>query len=139
MYSFHLDQVNSQIYFEKVRKLFYEVLSDVMPDDSLNLIIDGICENKYEDKSLEFQYINDFGEDKINKCLECGLYTKSIANKTMQCKRCRSLKSENLKGSELGHIFKFSTNFCKSLQNQTSIKLIAIFLAKYFFTEIIYS
>ncbi|MDD2516033.1 MAG: His/Gly/Thr/Pro-type tRNA ligase C-terminal domain-containing protein [Candidatus Gracilibacteria bacterium] len=110
LYSFHKNQEELDIYFEKAHGAYNRIFDRLgIGKDTLYTFASGGVFSKY---SYEFQTILEIGEDNVYVCEKCGqAHNNEIVEETFKCVECGSNEYKIIKTSETGNIFKLSTKF----------------------------
>lgn len=110
LYSFHMDQKDLDLYYEKVKKAYFKVFDRLGIGDRTYLVYaSGGTFCRY---SHEFQTLCATGEDEIYLCPKCKIgVNKEIIDEQKVCPECKGKKFEKKKTIEVGNIFKLGTRF----------------------------
>lgn len=112
LYSFHTSQEDLDIYYEKVKKAYFNVYNRLgLGDITYLTYASGGAFSKY---SHEFQTITEAGEDLIYVCPKCKVaINKEIIDEQKNCPECGSSYLEEKRAVEVGNIFKLGNKFSK--------------------------
>lgn len=111
MYSFHTSVEDLNAYYETVTGAYRKVFDRLGLGDRTHYTFSGggAFTKEY---SHEFQTINQWGEDTVYLCGDCGTgHNKEIWKDEMACLSCGTKNFTELKGSEVANIFKLGTRF----------------------------
>ena len=110
LYSFHANQADLDIYYEKAAKAYQVIFKECgIGKITYRTLASGGSFSKYSD---EFQTITDAGEDIIYICQNCGVaINKEIKVENPVCPKCKSSDFDEKKGIEVGNIFKLGTKY----------------------------
>ena len=110
LYSFHLEEEDLDVYYEKSKIAYFKIFDRVGLKDVTHLTYaSGGSFTKY---SHEFQAITPAGEDIIYVCSKCGLaINKEIKAEVSECPECKNANFIEEKAIEVGNIFKLMTRF----------------------------
>ncbi len=112
LYSFHKDEKDLDVYYEKVQKAYLKIFNRVGIGGKLTYLTyaSGGTFSKY---SHEFQTLTESGEDVIYVCDKCDVaVNKEIIEELKHaCPRCASKNLREEKGAEVGNIFKLKTKY----------------------------
>jgi prolyl-tRNA synthetase len=110
LYSFHRDEADLQLYYEKAKQAYLNVFKRCGLD-ALIVEASGGAFSKY---SHEFQVLTDAGEDIVFHCDACGYaQNREIAEVKAgdKCPKCKKGKIKENKAIEVGNIFMLKTRF----------------------------
>ncbi len=112
LYSFHADEKDLDSYYEKMKKVYANIFNRVgIGEKTYITFASGGSFSKY---SHEFQTESKTGEDTIYLCGKCRIaVNKEIINEQKVCPDCKKKNFKELKGIEVGNIFKLKTRFTK--------------------------
>ncbi len=110
LYSFHRDEADLDLYYEKVQAAYKRVFDRVgIGKDTVLTFASGGTFSKY---SHEFQTLIPTGEDVIFLCEKCHVaVNKEIIGEQPTCPSCKGRKLMETKGTEVGNIFKLKTKY----------------------------
>ena len=110
LYSFHANQEDLDVYYEKVAGIYMNIFKEVgIGEKTFRTSASGGSFSKYSD---EFQTITDAGEDIIYVCSKCNMaVNKEIKGETLNCPKCGANEFTEKKAVEVGNIFKLGKNF----------------------------
>lgn len=110
LYSFHADEKDLDLYYEKVKNAYWKIFERVgIKDKTYFTFASGGTFAKY---SHEFQTTTEAGEDIIYVCKKCALaINREIKNETLACLKCNGSEFEIKKAIEVGNIFKLKTKY----------------------------
>jgi len=114
LYSFHYDEKDLDIYYEKAKKAYFKIFKRCgLEKYTFLTLASGGAFSKY---SHEFQTITSYGEDEIYLCPKCkiAINKEIIKEEKYQCTKCKSKKLEIKKSIEVGNIFKLGDKFSKA-------------------------
>ncbi len=113
LYSFHVSQEDLDIYYEKVKQVYFNIYKRLgLGDITYLTYASGGAFSKY---SHEFQTICSAGEDIIYICQKCKTaINREIIEEQKDCPECGSNDFKEEKAIEVGNIFKLGTKFSKS-------------------------
>jgi len=114
LYSFHRDENDLDVYYNKVIKAYFQILKRCGLDKKTFLTFaSGGAFSKY---SHEFQTVALSGEDEIYFCKKCNLAVNKeiISEENYKCPKCKSKDLEVKKAIEVGNIFKLGERFSKA-------------------------
>jgi len=114
LYSFHGDENDLDVYYNKVIKAYFQILKRCGLDKKTFLTFaSGGAFSKY---SHEFQTVALSGEDEIYFCKKCNLAVNKeiISEENYKCPKCKSKDLEVKKAIEVGNIFKLGERFSKA-------------------------
>jgi len=114
MYSFSADQNSHDKFYEKMKKVYLRIFTQVgLGDKTYITFASGGTFSKY---SHEFQTISEAGEDTIYICDKCKLaVNKELIKEQNTCPECGNEKLREEKGIEVGNIFNLGTKFSDAL------------------------
>jgi len=111
LYSFHADEKDAEIYYEKVKKAYHKIFKKLGLKSILTFASGGVF-SKY---SHEFQVVTPFGEDTIYICDKCNVaINQEIIHIERTCPDCKGKKLRKARAIEVGNIFKLKTRFSKA-------------------------
>ncbi|EKE26086.1 MAG: Prolyl-tRNA synthetase [uncultured bacterium (gcode 4)] len=110
LYSFHRNQLDLDVYFEKVHEAYNRIFDRLwIWNDTLYTFASGGVFSKY---SYEFQTVLDIWEDDVYICGNCKqAHNEEIVEEKFICAECWSNEYKVVKTSEVWNIFKLSTKF----------------------------
>jgi prolyl-tRNA synthetase len=110
LYSFHKNQEDLDIYFEKVRAAYVRIYDRLgIGKDTYYTFASGGSFSKY---SHEFQTRLAIGEDIVYQCKDCGqTHNKELVEEIFVCAHCHGKNAETFSASEVGNIFKLGTKY----------------------------
>jgi prolyl-tRNA synthetase len=120
MYSFHANQEDLDIYYEKLVKTYLNIFKETgIGESTYRTFASGGSFAKYSD---EFQTVTDAGEDIIYVCNKCNVaINREIKGETPNCPNCHptgdlpegdgASEFTEKKAVEVGNIFKLGTRF----------------------------
>lgn len=110
LYSFHANEKDLQIYYEKMAQSYEKVFEECGIGKLVyRTLASGGSFSKYSD---EFQMITGAGEDIIYVCKKCRIaINKEIKKENPKCPKCACDEFEEKKAIEIGNIFKLGTKF----------------------------
>ncbi len=110
MYSFHETLEDMANYYEKIKKVYFNIFKELgVGKETYLTFASGGTFSKY---SHEFQMLTDAGEDIIYICNKCKTaINKEIKNETPVCPGCSSDSFVEKKAVEVGNIFTLGTKF----------------------------
>jgi prolyl-tRNA synthetase len=110
LYSFHVDQKESDDHYERVKETYFFIFKSVgIVGDTYLTLASGGTFSKF---SHEFQTCCDAGEDTIYLCENCGFaVNREIKNEYPKCPDCGGNRYEEKKAIEIGNIFKLGTKY----------------------------
>ncbi|HOZ36380.1 MAG TPA: His/Gly/Thr/Pro-type tRNA ligase C-terminal domain-containing protein [bacterium] len=113
VYSFHADQEDLKIFYERMTKAYERVFERLsLGEITYKTFASGGSFSKY---SHEYQTVCESGEDEIHLCKKCRLgINKEIIADQNSCPRCGNTKLEKKKAIEVGNIFELNTKFSES-------------------------
>jgi prolyl-tRNA synthetase len=113
LYSFHVDQADLDVYYEKVTEAYKKIYHRLgLGDITYVTYAAGGTFSKY---SHEFQTLAEAGEDLIYVCEKCHIaINKEIIAEQDTCPICGNKKLAEKKAIEVGNIFKLGTKFSSS-------------------------
>lgn len=119
LYSFHQDEKDLDKYYEKVKKAYLKIYKRC----GLKTYVVEASGGTFSRFSHEFQVITPAGEDLFYYCSNCHLSrNKEIIKNTKKCPQCgHSL--EELRGSEVGNIFKLKDKYSQAFNLKYQDKL----------------
>lgn len=110
LYSFHQDEKDLENYYEKVKKAYQKIYKRC----GLKAYVVEASGGTFSRFSHEFQVLTPAGEDIFYHCPHCGMNrNKEIMENTKKCPECGH-KIEELKGSEVGNIFKLKDKYSQA-------------------------
>ncbi|MGC9031207.1 MAG: aminoacyl--tRNA ligase-related protein [Minisyncoccia bacterium] len=115
LYSFHENEKDLDVYYEIVKKSYFEIFKKIgIKNYTYLTYASGGSFSKY---SHEFQVITKAGEDTIFICEKCKIaINKEIINETFACPICGNKNLKQEKAIEIGNIFKLKTKFSEPFQ-----------------------
>lgn len=115
MYSFHRDEVDMHIFYEKMSDVYEKIFNRVgMGHLTYKTYASGGSFSKF---SHEFQMITPAGEDTINICDDCRVaVNKEIIETQKTCPVCGSDKLREDRSIEVGNIFELKTKFTEPFE-----------------------
>jgi len=109
LYSFHSDEKDLDIYYEKVKNSYTKIFNAL----KLKAVITEASGGTFSKLSHEFQAPSKNGEDIIFYCEKCGFSrNKEIAKNIKQCPNCHNLLTK-IKSIEVANIFKLKDRYSK--------------------------
>ncbi len=110
LYSFHKNEDDLNVYYEKARKSYENIFKKIgIGDKTYFTFADGGTFSKY---SHEFQTVTDAGEDIIYICEKCEIaINKEITKEYPNCPQCGNSNLKEKKSIEVGNIFKLKTRY----------------------------
>ena len=110
LYSFHVDQEDLDIYYERVIDAYYRIFERMgLADITYLAYASGGTFAKY---SHEFQTVTEAGEDLIYICDKCKLaVNKEIIVEQSSCPKCGNSNLREEKACEVANIFKLGTKY----------------------------
>lgn len=113
LYSFHVDEEDLNLYYEIVKKAYFEIYKRIgLGDITVLTFASG---GSFSQFSHEFQTLNDNGEDTIYLCKKCNVaVNKEIIDVQKTCPECGNDKLETVKATEVGNIFKLRDKYSKA-------------------------
>ena len=113
LYSFHLNQADLDIYYEKVKKAYVKIFKRA--GINANTYLTYASGGTFSKYSHEFQTLTKAGEDIIYICPKCKVAVNKeiIEEQEHKCPQCGSKKLKEAKAVEVGNIFKLSTKFSR--------------------------
>ncbi len=110
LYSFHADEKDFSVYYERVKKAYFRIFKRAGIGDVTYLTFaSGGTFSKY---SHEFQAISPVGEDTIYVCTNCQIaINKEIKDEQKTCPSCGASEFKEEKAVEVGNIFDLKTKF----------------------------
>ncbi len=111
LYSFHADEKDLNLFYEKVKKAYFKIFKRCgLKDKTFLTLADGGAFSKY---SHEFQTLSESGEDEIYLCDKCkiAINKEIIKQEKNRCPICRKKKLVIEKSIETGNIFSLKTRF----------------------------
>ncbi|MDD5760771.1 MAG: His/Gly/Thr/Pro-type tRNA ligase C-terminal domain-containing protein [Candidatus Pacebacteria bacterium] len=110
LYSFHQDEKDLEKYYNRVKKAYQRIFRRC----GLNALVVESSGGTFSRFSHEFQVVTPAGEDLFYHCRSCNLYrNKEIIKNTKKCPQCGGPLKE-LRGSEVGNIFKLKDKYSQS-------------------------
>jgi len=110
LYSFHDDESDLDIYYEKVKEAYFKIYERCgLKEKTYLTLASGGTFSKY---SHEFQTITNAGEDIVYICNNCG----TVINKEIkedECLNCHAKEFKEEKAIEVGNIFKLHEKYSK--------------------------
>ena len=106
LYSFHLDEKDLDVYYEKVEKAYEKIFNRAgIGEMTYKTFASGASFSKY---SHEYQTITPAGEDTIYICEKCKIAVNKeiIDDVEEQCPECKNQLTKTEKAVEVGNIFK---------------------------------
>jgi len=114
LYSFHSQEKDLDIYYEKVKKSYQRIFKKC----GLESIITEASGGTFARFSHEFQVISPQGEDTIYYCPHCGFArNKEVIGSLKKCPHC-SRPLQKVKGIEVGNIFKLKDKYSRPFHLQ---------------------
>jgi prolyl-tRNA synthetase len=109
-YSFHADEADMDVFYEKMREHYENVFRRAGIGDATYLTFaSGGSFSKY---SHEFQMVTEAGEDIIYLCEHCRVaVNKEIVAEQNKCPKCGNEQLIEKKAIEVGNIFKLKTKY----------------------------
>jgi len=108
LYSFHSNEKDLDLYYEKVAKAYFTIFKKI----GLNPILTFASGGTFSKYSHEFQVITEAGEDEIYLCKKCNIaVNKEIIEEQKVCPKCKNKNLEPNRAIEVGNIFKLNTKF----------------------------
>ncbi len=113
VYSFHADQEDLKIFYERMAKVYERVFERLsLGDITYKTFASGGSFSKY---SHEYQTVCESGEDEIHLCQKCRLgVNKEIIVDQNSCPKCGNANLEKKKAIEVGNIFELNTKFSEA-------------------------
>jgi prolyl-tRNA synthetase len=114
LYSFHSDEKDLEMYYEKAKKAYSRIFKRCgLGNHTFITLASGGSFSKY---SHEFQTITPYGEDEIYLCKKCslGVNKEIIAEQQYRCPNCNNQKLEVKKAIEVGNIFQLKTKYTEA-------------------------
>lgn len=110
LYSFHADEKDLDVYYDKVIGAYKKVFKRVGLEKQTYLTFaPGGTFSKF---SHEFQAESEVGEDTVYLCEKCSVaVNKEIINEQKECPECGNKNLKETKSIEVGNIFKLKTKF----------------------------
>jgi prolyl-tRNA synthetase len=110
LYSFNADQAGLDDFYEKAKEAYVRVYKRLgLGDITYLTYASGGTFSKY---SHEFQTVCEVGEDTIYLCEKCRVaINKEIIDEQDSCPECGGKNLKEVKGAEVGNIFKLGTKF----------------------------
>lgn len=110
LYSFHTDEKDLDVYYEKASKAYEKVFKRAgLGDLTYMTYASGGSFSKY---SHEFQTLSAAGEDTIYICNKCRIaVNKEIIGEQNECPKCGNKNLQEEKAIEVGNIFKLKTKY----------------------------
>lgn len=111
LYSFHADEADLDVYYEKAEKAYEKIWARLgIGDITVKTYASGGAFSKY---SHEYQTFSEVGEDTIYYCPKCNVAVNSeiIEEQGHACPECKNNKLEEKTAIEVGNIFKLKTKF----------------------------
>lgn len=110
LYSFHTDEADLDIYYEKMTKVYQKVFARCgIGEKTYITYASGGSFSKF---SHEFQTVSESGEDTIYLCEKCKVaINKEISHLQKTCPGCGGKKFKEIRAIEVGNIFKNKTKF----------------------------
>ncbi len=113
LYSFHRDEADLDNYYEQVKKAYFKIYQRLGLGE--NTILTYASGGSFSQFSHEFQAITPQGEDTIYLCEKCQVaVNKEIIDTQRICPECCNPDLKEIKGIEVGNIFKLKTKFSKA-------------------------
>jgi len=115
LYSFHADEKDLDVYYEKAKQAYVNIFNRVgIGEETYLTFASGGTFSKY---SHEFQTLTEAGEDTIYICDKChiALNREIIEDVKHKCTECGNDKLREAKAVEVGNIFKLKTKYSKPL------------------------
>ncbi len=110
MYSFHENEDDLNIYYESVKKAYFNIFKKLNLEKNTYLTYSS--GGDFTDFSHEFQIICSSGEDLIYICDNCQVaINQEIIETQKVCPICKSSDFNQQKAIEVGNIFKLGTRF----------------------------
>ena len=110
LYSFHKDEKDLDVYYEKAKKAYENVFKMVGIGNSTYLTF--ASGGTFSKHSHEFQTISSAGEDTIFLCEKCKVaINKEIILEQSSCPNCGNKNLKEEKAVEVGNIFKLKTKY----------------------------
>ena len=110
LYSFHQDEKDLENYYEKVKRAYQKIYKRC----GLKAYVVEASGGTFSRFSHEFQVLTPAGEDIFYHCSHCGMSrNKEIMENAKKCPEC-SHELEELKGSEVGNIFKLKDKYSQA-------------------------
>lgn len=112
LYSFHTDEKDLDKYYEVMKQSYRNIYDRLgLGDVTYLTFASGGTFSKY---SHEFQTVSEVGEDTIYLCEKCKVaLNKEIIEDQKVCPECGTKDLKELKGIEVGNIFKLGTKYSK--------------------------
>ncbi len=110
MYSFHENDDDLNIYYERVKKAYFNIFKKL--NLNKNTYLTYSSGGDFSEFSHEFQTICPSGEDLIYICDNCQIaINQEIIESQKVCPICKSVDFNQQKAIEVGNIFKLGTRF----------------------------
>lgn len=115
LYSFHASEKDLDDYYNKMKEAYLKIFARVgIAEKTYLTYASGGSFSKY---SHEFQTETPAGEDTIYLCGKCKVaINKEIIEEQKMCPECQSTELKELKGIEVGNIFKLGTKYSKPFE-----------------------
>lgn len=115
LYSFHADEADLDKYYEVMKKAYKNIYDRVgLGQKTYLTFASGGTFSKY---SHEFQTVSEVGEDTIYLCEKCKLaVNKEIIADQDTCPECGNKQLKEVRGIEVGNIFKLGTKYSKPFE-----------------------
>lgn len=116
LYSFHADQEDLDKYYDEVQDSYFKIFKRLGFDPKTTVLTyaSGGAFSKY---SHEFQILSEVGEDTVYVCEKCMVaVNKEILDDQNTCPECDNKDLKEMKGIEVGNIFKLGTKFSDSFK-----------------------
>lgn len=110
LYSFHRDEADLDTYYEKVKVAYFKIYQRLGLGKIT--VLTYASGGSFSPFSHEFQTITPQGEDTIFLCEKCQVaVNKEIIETQKTCPECGNPDLKEIKGIEVGNIFKLKTKF----------------------------
>ncbi len=113
MYSFHIDEADIDQYYDRTSEAYLRAFKQVGLN-AFNVKASGGAFSKYSD---EFQVESAIGEDTIYRCSKCSFAMNSEISEVKAGDKCPDCdgKISEVKGIEVGNIFKLGTRYSSAI------------------------
>ncbi|MFA5360510.1 MAG: aminoacyl--tRNA ligase-related protein [Candidatus Paceibacterota bacterium] len=110
LYSFHRDEKDLEKYYWRVKRAYQKIFKRC----GLKTLVVESSGGTFSRFSHEFQVLTPAGEDIFYHCPSCNLYrNKEIIKNAKKCPQCKG-PLEELRGSEVGNIFKLKDKYSQA-------------------------
>lgn len=116
LYSFHTDEADLDVYYEKVKEAYIKIFNRCGLKSLVVEASGGAFTKKY---SHEFQVLTEAGEDYTIYCEACSYaQNRDVAKGKVgeDCPECKKAKLKENKSVEVGNIFKLGTKFSEAFK-----------------------